>query len=483
MDTDTTLDRRALFIGGEWEKPQTEATVEVIEAATETVLGTSALATAADIDSAVAAARRALPAWRALSSTERAEYLDRFAAALRSRAKTTAALASRENGMPLSLSINVNGYAPSLMVGYYANAVRGAERDEVRPSAFGGRTVVRRDPVGVVAAITPWNYPQSLAAMKLAPALAAGCTVVLKPAPETALDAYVFADAAVEAGLPPGVLNVVAGGREAGAHLVEHPGVDKVAFTGSTEAGRAIGEVCGRLLRPVTLELGGKSASIVAADADLEVFAANLLEVSLVNNGQTCHAGTRILAPRSRYAEVVEAVTETVRNLRIGDPLDRATQIGPLVSAAQRDRVLGFIESGRWDGYRITTGGGTPSDLPTGWYVEPTVFEGVHNAARIAQEEIFGPVLTITPYDGEADAIEIANDSRYGLGGTVWTTDEERGLAIADRIESGTVGVNHYQLDLDAPFGGVKDSGLGRELGPEGLAPYYAAKSVYFGTR
>ncbi|WP_030519578.1 aldehyde dehydrogenase [Nocardia rhamnosiphila] len=480
---DTTLDRRALFIDGEWAKPQTDATVEVIEAATEKVLGVSALAQTADIDAAVAAARRALPAWRALSSTERAEHLDRFAAALRGRAKTTAALASRENGMPISLSINVNGYAPSLMVGYYANAIRGTERDEVRPSALGGRTVVRRDSVGVVAAITPWNYPQSLAAMKLAPALAAGCTVVLKPAPETALDAYIFADAAVEAGLPPGVLNVVVGGREAGAHLVEHPGVDKVAFTGSTAAGRAIGEVCGRLLRPVTLELGGKSASIVADDADLDVFAANLLEVSLVNNGQTCHAGTRILAPRSRYAEVVEAVTETVRNLRIGDPQDRATQIGPLVSAAQRDRVLGFIESGRWDGYRITTGGGIPADQPTGWYVEPTVFEGVHNAARIAQEEIFGPVLTITPYDGEAEAIEIANDSRYGLGGTVWTADEERGLALADRIESGTVGVNHYQLDLDAPFGGVKESGVGRELGPEGLAPYYTAKSVYFGTR
>lgn len=480
---DTTLDRREFFIDGAWEKPNTEATAEVIEAATEMVLGVSASAAEADIDSAVAAARRALPAWRALSPTDRAEHLDRFAAALRTRAKRTAALTSRENGMPISLSVNVNGYAPSLMFGYYANAVRGSERDEVRPSAFGGRTVVRRDPVGVVAAITPWNYPQSLAAMKLAPALAAGCTVVLKPAPETALDAFVFADAAVEAGLPSGVLNIVPGGRETGAYLVEHPGIDKVAFTGSTPAGRAIGEVCGRLLRPVTLELGGKSASIVAEDADLEVFAAQLLDVSLVNNGQTCHASTRILAPRSRYAEVVEAVTETVRGLRIGDPLDRDTQIGPLVSAAQRDRVLGFIEAGRWAGYRVTTGGGSPADRPTGWYVEPTVFEGVHNTARIAQEEIFGPVLTITPYDGEADAIEIANDSQYGLGGTVWTTDEDRGLAIADRIHSGTVGVNHYQLDLDAPFGGVKASGLGRELGPEGLAPYYSAKSVYFATR
>ncbi|EME19809.1 aldehyde dehydrogenase [Rhodococcus triatomae] len=477
---DITLDRRTLFIDGEWATPTSSSTYDVIEAATEKVLGTTALAETADVDAAVASARRALGPWRALTATERADHLDRFAAALKARAKETAVLTSRENGMPIALSVGVNGYAPGLMLKYYADLVRGQESEDVRPSALGGRTVVRREPVGVVAAITPWNYPQSLAAMKIAPALAAGCTVVLKPAPETALDAFVFADAAAEAGLPPGVLNVVPAGREVSAYLVEHPGVDKVAFTGSTPAGRAIGEVCGRLLRPVTLELGGKSAAIFAADADLDVFAANLLEVSLVNNGQTCHASTRILAPRSRYAEVVDVVTETVRGLRIGDPLDKATQIGPLVSAAQRDRVLGYIESGRADGYRVTTGGGAPVDQPVGWYVEPTVFEGVDNAARIAQEEIFGPVLTVTPYGDEDEAIAIANDSEYGLGGTVWTTDEERGLAIADRIHSGTVGVNHYLLDLAAPFGGVKASGLGRELGPEGLAPYYSAKSVYF---
>ncbi|WP_067680077.1 aldehyde dehydrogenase [Nocardia miyunensis] len=480
---DTTHDRPTLFIDGDWTTPTTNAAYDVIEAATEKTLGTAALAAPADIDAAVAAARRALATWRALDDAERADHLDRFAAALKSRAKQTAALASRENGMPISTSISVNGYAPALMIGYYARLIREATRDDVRPSVFGGRTVVRREPVGVVAAITPWNYPQSLAAMKLGPALAAGCTVVLKPSPETALDAYVFAEAAVEAGLPPGVLNIVPADREAGAYLVEHPDVDKVAFTGSTPAGRAIGEVCGRLLRPVTLELGGKSASIVTTDADLDEFAAKLLEVSLVNNGQTCHAGTRILAPRSRYDEVVDVVTETVRSLKIGDPLDRATQIGPLVSAAQRERVLSYVESGRTDGYRITTGGGVPDEQPVGWYVEPTVFEGVDNAARIAQEEIFGPVLTITPFDTEDEAIAIANDSLYGLGGTVWTTDEERGLAIADRVESGSFGVNHYLLDLDAPFGGVKSSGLGRELGPEGLAPYYRTKSVYFGTR
>ncbi|MEN0135971.1 MAG: aldehyde dehydrogenase [Rhodococcus sp. (in: high G+C Gram-positive bacteria)] len=479
-----TVDRDALFIGGRWVAPQEGAAADVVEAATEKVLGRSALASAADVDAAVAAARDALSGpWGQLDNRARADLLDVFASALKKRGRDTATLVSRENGMPISLSAGVNGFGPAAMIRYYAALVRDAAPEDVRPSAFGGRTVVRREPVGVVAAITPWNYPQPLAAMKIAPALAAGCTVVLKAAPETALDAFAFADAAEEAGLPPGVLNIVPAGREASAYLVQHPGVDKVAFTGSTVAGRAIGEVCGRLLRPVTLELGGKSAAIVAADADLSVFAANLAEVSLVNNGQTCHASTRILAPRDRYDEVVELVTETVRGLVVGDPLDKATAIGPLVSAAQRERVLGYIEDGRGAGYRITTGGGIPDSQPLGWFVEPTVFADVDNAARIAQEEIFGPVLTITPYADEDEAVAIANDSEYGLGGTVWTADEEHGLALASRIHSGTVGVNHYALDLDAPFGGVKSSGLGRELGPEGLNPYFATKSVYFGTR
>ncbi|NDZ95833.1 aldehyde dehydrogenase [Streptomyces sp. SID6673] len=473
-----TLDRTAFFTDGAWVESRS-APVDVIEAATEKVLGRAASASTADIDDAVGAARRALPQWRSLTPDQRADHLDRFAAELKSRAKATAVLASRENGMPISLSVGVNGYAPAMMLSYYAGLIRATTADDVRPSALGTRTVVRHEPVGVVGAITPWNYPQSLAAMKIAPALAAGCTVVLKPSPETALDAFVFADAAVAAGLPAGVLNVVPGGREAGAHLVEHPDVDKIAFTGSTQAGRAIGEVCGRLLRPVTLELGGKSAAIVADDADLAVFSANLLEVSLVNNGQTCHASTRILAPRSRYAEVVEAVTETVRGLSIGDPLDKATQIGPLVTAAQRERVLGYVDAGRSAGYRITTGGGAPRDHGVGWYVAPTVFADVPNEAVIAREEIFGPVLTITPYSDEGEAIAIANDSDYGLGGSVWSADEDHGLAIADRVHSGTVGVNHYALDLAAPFGGVKASGLGRELGPEGLTPYLTPKSIY----
>ncbi|QTI70888.1 aldehyde dehydrogenase [Gordonia polyisoprenivorans] len=483
-ESEPVLDRRRLFIGGRWVEPSSgSAVTDVIEAATEKSVGSAVLGSPADIDAAVAAARAASAGpWSAMPGGERAELLERFASALQSRARDTARLVSRENGMPIALSKSVNGFGPAAMVRYYANLVRAEEAADVRPSSFGGRTVVRHEPVGVVAAITPWNYPQPLAAMKIAPALAVGCTVILKPAPETALDAYVFADAAHDAGIPDGVLNIVPAERDTAAYLVAHPGVDKVAFTGSTAAGREIGRTCGALLRPVTLELGGKSAAIVADDADLDLFAAHLLEVSLVNNGQTCHASTRILAPRSRYSEVVDAVTDTVRALPVGDPLDKATAIGPLVSARQRDRVLGYIDAGRAAGYRITTGGGAPADQPLGWFVEPTVFEGVDNSATIAQEEIFGPVLTITPYDGDDDAVAIANDSEYGLGGTVWTADEDHGLALAARIQTGTVGVNHYALDLAAPFGGVKASGLGRELGPEGLAPYRSTKSVYFST-
>jgi aldehyde dehydrogenase (NAD+) len=475
-----TLERNALFIDGQWIAPSSGGGVEMVEASTGEVFGRAAVAEPADLDLAVGAARRALRGpWGQLRSAERADLIDEIAAALKARGRQTAPLVTRENGMPITLSKSVNGFAAALMLQYYAGLLRTTELEDDRPGAFGGRTLVRREPAGVVAAITPWNYPQPLAAMKLAPALAAGCTVVLKAPPETALDAFVFADAAAAAGLPDGVLNVAPGGREAGAYLVEHPGVDKVAFTGSTRAGRTIGEASGRLLRPVTLELGGKSVSLLLDDADLDLFASKLLDVSLPNNGQTCHAGTRILTPRSRYEQVVEAVTETVRSLIVGDPLDKATQIGPMVSSAQRDRVLGYIDGARASRARLTVGGGIPADCPAGWFVEPTVFADVSNSDSLAREEVFGPVLAIVPYDTVDDAIAIANDSDYGLGGTVWTSDEQRGIDVAERIETGTVGINHYEIDLAAPFGGVKSSGVGRELGPEGLSAYFTLKSIY----
>jgi len=279
--------------------------------------------------------------------------------------------------------------------------------------------------------------------------------------------------------MPPGVLNVVPGGVETGKHLVSHPGVDKVSFTGSTAAGRIIGEVCGRLLRPVTLELGGKSAAIILDDADLEATMRGLRSVSFVNNGQTCYLGSRILAPRSRYAEVIDALADLVNGFSVGDPLDKATDIGPVVSARQRDRVLDYIEAGKSSGAKLVVGGGVPKNQPRGWFVSPTVFADVDNSDRIAQEEIFGPVLAVIPYDSDEQAIALANDSEFGLAGTVWSTDTDRATEVAREIHTGTIGINDYQLDMGAPFCGVKASGIGRELGPEGLDEFFSLKSIY----
>ena len=465
-----------LFIDGRFRRA--EQVHPVIEAATGAPLGEGASATEADIDDAVSAARNALPDWQSTSPDHRAELLTAFAAALEKRARFTDELVTRENGMPMSLSRGANGRFPAALLRYYAQLIADTPIEEIRPSMI-GHTVVRREAVGVVAAIVPWNYPQALAAFKLAPALAAGCTVVLKAAPETALDAVVFAEAAQEAGLPAGVLNIVPGGAAAGAYLVAHPGVDKVTFTGSTAAGRAIGEVCGRLLRPVTLELGGKSAAIILDDADLDATIKGLRSASFVNNGQTCHLSSRILAPRSRYHEVLDALVGMVGELKVGDPLDRSTDIGPLVSARQRERVLGYIESGKASAAKLVAGGSVPADQPSGWFVAPTVFADVDNSDRIAQEEIFGPVLAVIPYDGDDQAIALANDSEFGLAGTVWSTDDERAIEVARAVRTGTIGINDYQLDFRSPFGGVKASGIGRELGPEGLDAFFTLKSIY----
>lgn len=471
------IDTARLYIGGEF-RPA-DQTVPVIEAATGDVLGHGPSATLADIDDAVAAARGDGAArWRSATVDERADGLKRFAAALRSRGQDTATLVSRENGMPITLSRAVNGAFPSVLVNYYAKLIRGWTAEEARPALI-GHTIVRREPIGVVAAITPWNYPQALAIMKIAPALAAGCSVVLKASPETALDALVFAEAAAEAGLPPGVLNVVPGDAAAGAHLVTHPGVDKVAFTGSTNAGRVIGAECGRLIRPVTLELGGKSAAVILDDADLDATVEGLRTASFVNNGQTCHLSSRILVPTTRYDEFVSAIAELADSLTVGDPLDDETEIGPLVSERQRERVLDYVQVGRDSGARLVAGGSVPADLPRGWYVAPTVFADVDNTDRLAQEEIFGPVITITAYEDDADAVRLANDTEFGLAGTVWSQDSARATEIARAMHTGSVGVNHYQLDIQSPFGGVKSSGLGRELGPEGLDAYLITKSVY----
>jgi betaine-aldehyde dehydrogenase len=331
--------------------------------------------------------------------------------------------------------------------------------------------------VGVVAAVVPWNVPQFVTMTKVAPALLAGCTIVLKPAPETPLDAYLLAEMAQEAGIPPGVLNIVAAGREVGEHLVSHRGVDKVAFTGSTAAGRRIAAICGEQLKRVSLELGGKSAAIFLDDADLQASMGMLAIASLMNNGQACVAQTRILASRNRYEEVVEAVAAMVTSQPVGDPADPATGIGPLVAKRQQERVEGYIKIGMDEGAKVVVGGlDRPRDR--GWYVAPTVFAGVSNDMRIAREEIFGPVLAVIPYEDEADAVRIANDSDYGLAGTVWTADTEHGMDVARQVRTGTYGINCYMLGSNTPFGGYKASGIGRELGPEGLGGYLEYKSI-----
>ena len=476
---DSSYRKEHLFIGGDWVDPDSSDVIEVISPSTEQVMGTVPDATTVDVDRAVAAARSALTSgpWPAMSPAERADIMSALSGVLQARSTDIAQMITEQNGSPISWSIMGQVFSSTLALDYYADLTRTYDFEERRDGMM-GPVLLRREPVGVVGAIVPWNVPLFTTMLKLAPALAAGCTVVLKPAPETPLDAYMLAEAAIEAGLPPGVLNIVAAGREVGEHLVTHPGVDKIAFTGSTAAGRRIAALCGEQLKRCTLELGGKSAAIICADADLDATVAGLMSASLMNNGQACVAQTRILVQRDRYDDTVDALTAAIGNMVVGDPMDPATEIGPLTSARQRDRVEGYISAGRDEGASVALGGGRPSGMDRGWYVEPTVFTGVDNSMRIAQEEIFGPVLAVIPYADESEAIAIANDSPYGLSGSVWSADNARATDIARKIDTGTVSVNGFMIEFCSPFGGYKDSGLGRELGPEGLSHYLEMKSI-----
>jgi len=473
-----------LFIGGQWAPPTSTRTIVVHNASTGEHIGTVPEAAEADVDAAVAAARRAFDdpsGWSSWAPAERAAALERLATELDSRAAEIGRLVSMQNGMPIALSPLIEGMTPVGTLRYVASLLATAPVEEETSRFLGGDLVIRHEPIGVIAGIVPWNYPQTLSSFKYAPALAAGNTIVLKPSPETVLDSYVFAEAVIAASIPPGVVNIVPGGRDIGAYLVQHRDIDKVAFTGSTAAGRQIAEACGRLLRPVSLELGGKSAAIILDDADLDLakIGQNLFAATLVNNGQTCYAGTRILAPRSRYAEVVDVFAAFASSLPVGDALDPATLIGPLVAERQRDRVERYIAKGISDGARLVTGGGRPAGLDRGWFVEPTIFADVDNKSTIAQEEIFGPVLSVIEYTDEDDAVRIANESDYGLGGSVWTSDNDRARSVIRRVRTGTMGINSYLPDPAGPWGGVKASGLGRELGPGAVAAYQNLKTVY----
>jgi aldehyde dehydrogenase (NAD+) len=472
-------DHDRFYIGGQWVAPAGTGTLDVISPHTEDVIGRVPEGTTADMDRAVAAAREAFDngPWPQMEPADRAAAVGRLADLYATRLDEMAELITEEMGSPITFSQLAQAPQPQMMLSYFAELGRNFTWEDDRPGLFGPVTV-RREPVGVVAAIVPWNVPQFTIMTKLPAALVAGCTVVLKPAPETPLDAYLLAELIDQADLPPGVVNIVPAGREAGEHLVSHSGVDKVAFTGSTAAGRRIGSICGQQLKRCSLELGGKSAAIILDDADLAATVGWLEMASLMNNGQACVAQTRILAPRSRYDETVDAVAAMVAGLTVGDPADPATQIGPLVARRQQDRVEGYISIGEDEGAKVVTGGSRASGRERGWYVAPTVFADVDPAMRVAREEIFGPVLAVIPYDDEEQAIRIANDSDYGLAGTVWTADAERGMQVARRVRTGTYGVNLYMIEACAPFGGYKASGIGRELGPEGLMGYLEYKSI-----
>ncbi|SEL79792.1 aldehyde dehydrogenase [Streptacidiphilus jiangxiensis] len=469
-----------LFVGGRWVEPAGTDTIEVVSPVTEQVVGRVPHAAPADVDRAVAAAREAFDhgPWPRLPMAERIAVVTRIKDALAARHQELAELVTLQNGSPMLFS--VRGQALSA-VGVFAVALAAAERftQESERQGTGGPVLVRREPVGVVAAITPWNVPQLTIAGKLAPALLAGCTVILKPSPETPLDALWLAELCAEAGLPEGVLSVLPADRETGAYLVAHPGIDKVAFTGSVGAGKAIMAGAAQNLTRVSLELGGKSAAILLEDADLSVaLPAVVGGTCAANSGQACVALTRVLVPDSRYDEVAGALAAAFGALSVGNPADPATVVGPMVTRRQQQRNLDYIRIGQEEGAKLLTGGGVPEGLTTGWYVEPTLFGDVTNDMRIAREEIFGPVVCLIRYGTEDEAVAIANDSDFGLSGAVFSADAERAAAVARRVRTGTITVNGFRLDLAAPFGGYKHSGIGREFGPEGLAAYFEYQTV-----
>lgn len=475
-------ERPELFVGGQWRRPLGGEVTEVRNPATGARVGSAALASPADVDAAVGAARRSFDSgvWAGADPGQRAAVLHRAADLMEERAPELAIGVTSELGCPLWFSQKAHVPNPIRHTRYYADMARDFAYDEIRRDGASA-SLVTQEPVGVVAAITPWNGPLSTPSLKLAPALAAGCSVVLKPPPETPLSAYAFADALLEAGLPEGVLSIIPADRDAGQHLVEHPDVDKIAFTGSSAAGKQIMAAAADRIARVTLELGGKSAAVLLDDADIADVVPALLPMAMMVNGQACIAQTRVLVPRSREKELVDALADAMAAQAVGDPMAAGTMIGPMVSERQRDRVAGYIATGRQEGARVVVGGETltlPPELADGWFVPPTLLAGVDNGMRVAQEEIFGPVMAVIAYDDTDDAVRIANDSVYGLSGSVWSPDADRAVAVARRIRTGMVSINGRMQAYGSPFGGYKQSGIGREMGPEGFKAYCETKSI-----
>ena len=470
------LVRDKLFIGGAWVAPSGRQTMDVYNTGNGERLGRIPLGDEKDIEQAVSAARAAFEGWSGGSAQWRAGFLEKVSAGLKARADELARLIAQEVGMPLKLSARIQAGLPIANFANYAKLVK-----EFSFEQKVGNSVVVREPVGVVGAITPWNYPLHQITLKVAPALAAGCTVVLKPSEVAPLNAFVLAEVIELAGLPKGVFNLVTGtGQKAGEALVSHPGVDMISFTGSTRAGKRISELAAQSIKRTALELGGKSASVILEDADLPAAVKGTINGCYLNSGQTCTALTRMLVPESKYEEAAKLAADAAKSFAVGDPLAETTRLGPLSSIAQLQRVRDYIKKGVEEGAELLAGGAElPEGTPVGgYYVRPTVFGKVKNSMTIAQEEIFGPVLVIIPYKDEEDAVRIANDSPYGLAGAVWSKDDAHAQRIARRIRAGQVDVNGGAFNLNAPFGGFKQSGHGREAGVYGLEEFLEYKSL-----
>lgn len=470
--------RSRFYIGGRWVAPRSNERLEIVSPLTERVQFTLPGGTPQDMDDAVQAAKEAFEngPWPRMTPAERAKYLLAMGAEVEKRLALLRRVWTAQVGV-------VNGFASMIIpmvpgyFSYYASLADTFPFEEERPT-FQGRALVVQEPVGVCALVLPWNAPLVLLTSKVVPALMAGCTLVAKPSPETPLDALLLAECADAAGLPPGVFNVVPAGREAGDHLIRDPRVDKVSFTGSTAAGRHIGAVCADRVARFSLELGGKSAAIILDDADLSTAIPSVTPSSMPFSGQICFSQTRILVPESRHKEAVEAYRAAVESIKLGDPWEEDTGMGPLSMRRQQERVLDYIEIGRREGAKLVSGGGR-GPFNQGFFVQPTIFDDVRSDMRIAQEEIFGPVVSVIPYRDDADAVRIANDSNFGLSGTVFTGDVERGTRVARQVRTGNVSINGLQLDPRIPFGGYKQSGVGREGGPEGLSEYLETKAIY----
>jgi betaine-aldehyde dehydrogenase len=465
-----------LYIGGQWVAPAGRQTIEVHNAGTGEVMGRIPAGDEKDADRAVKAAQAALEGWRETPAEKRAEYLEKISAGLKARADELAKTIAQEVGMPLKLAGRIQAGLPIANFANYAKLVR-----EFQFEQRVGNSLVVREPVGVVAAITPWNYPLHQITLKVAPALGAGCTVVLKPSEVAPFNAFILAEVIEAIGLPKGVFNLVTGfGPSAGEALVKHPGVDMISFTGSTRAGKRISELAAQGVKRVALELGGKSASVILDDADLASAVKGTVNGCYLNSGQTCTALTRMLVPASRYEEAAKIAAEVAQGFTVGDPLAETTRLGPLTSQAQLERVRGYIKKGIEEGAELVAGGAeAPEGVPAGgYYVRPTVFGRVKNSMTIAQEEIFGPVLAIIPYKDEDDAVRIANDTVYGLAAAVWSKDDARAQRVARRIRAGQVDVNGGAFNMNAPFGGFKQSGHGREAGVYGLEEFLEYKSL-----